>query len=576
MTRIHRSLAIAVSLFALAPASARGAEPARPGAPAQKPKPLSQSLTGGAKADFEAGKLLAGDGDFAGALIKFQSSYDAAKDPRLLWNVAFCQKNLRHYSKVVATLERYLQEGAAALSAQDKKDAQDLIQTIEPFTTKVTLQVNEAGAQIFIDDEPVGTSPLPGPLVLDIGERRLRVEKDNFVKFEKALMVGGSAQTTTNVVLERIVHEGKLIVEAPAGAAVFIDDKEVGHGKVEQTLAAGGHQLRVVAAGMHPYQTEIVVQDKETRQLNVALEAEAAADKPKLRVAVGCADPEPKAPTDGLVVYTDNMEVLPPGPVKSRLSPELGRNVVEYVEYPIDSGKHNLRIVSKNCEALDQSVDVDPVAGALVSGALPSARSILVRGPEGAPGWGRLGLGAWFAGFQSVKENLPETYKQDGYSMTGFSLDAGLVDRWFAAYINYSYATGTYHRETFFVPTYAIPSDVSAKASKLDVRFGPRFPFHYVAFGFGAVAGAEQLNLDPVRTGGVDGVFGVFAEIDIQPLCDWGIFAQGGVDVLTEKDAAAFGTMQFGAFWEPNGRCRLEQSTQLGLKAGNSAPAGAH
>jgi hypothetical protein len=389
-------------------------------------------------------------------------------------------------------------------------------------------------------------------------------------------MVGGSAQTTTNVVLERIVHEGKLIVEAPAGAAVFIDDKEVGKGKVEQTLAAGGHQLRVIASGMHPYQTEIVVQDKETRQLNVALEAEAAADKPKLRVAVGCADPEPKAPTDGLVVYTDNMEVLAPGPVKSRLSPELGRNVVEYVEYPIDSGKHNLRIVSKNCQALDQAVDIDPVAGALVSGALPSDRSVLVRGPEGAPGWGRLGVGAWFAGLQTIKQNVPEDYKQTGFSMTGFSLDAGLVDRWFAAYLNYSYATGSYHRDTFNFPNYAIPTDVSATVSKLDLRFGPRFPFHYVSIGLGILAGVEQLNLDSVRTGGIDGVFGDFLEIDIQPLCDWGIFAQGGADILTEKDAAPFGSVQVGAFWEPNARCRVEQATQLGLKAGNSAPSGAH
>ena len=51
-------------------------------------------------------------------------------------------------------------------------------------------------------------------LVLDIGERRLRVEKENFVKFEKALVVGGSAQTATNVVLEYRVPVKLAAVEA--------------------------------------------------------------------------------------------------------------------------------------------------------------------------------------------------------------------------------------------------------------------------------------------------------------------------------------------------------------------------
>jgi len=40
-------------------------------------KSLSQSLVGSAKADFDAAKTLATDGDYATALIKFQSAYEA-------------------------------------------------------------------------------------------------------------------------------------------------------------------------------------------------------------------------------------------------------------------------------------------------------------------------------------------------------------------------------------------------------------------------------------------------------------------------------------------------------------------
>ncbi len=257
-------------------------------------KPLAQSLTGGAKADYDAAKVLASDGDFAGALIKFQSAYDQSKDPRLLYNIAFCEKNLRHYAKAIAALQRYLAEGTGLLTDKDRKEADGLIQTFQPFTTNATFKVSEDGAQIFVDDAPAGVSPLAAPVVLDIGERHIRVVKDGFKPFEKTLPVGGSAAVAVDVVLEKEVHEGHIVVDAPAGASIVLDGSPPSTGKLDATVPAGGHQLRVTAPGMRPFQSEVVIQDKETRSIQVALEPEAAAEIPKIRVAIGCDGPEPK------------------------------------------------------------------------------------------------------------------------------------------------------------------------------------------------------------------------------------------------------------------------------------------
>jgi hypothetical protein len=548
------------------------AQSANPGPPAQKP--LSQTLTGAAKAAFEAGKLLAGDGDYAGALIKFQSSYDVSKDPRLLWNIAFCQKNLRHYAKVVSLLERYVHEGGSILTPQDRKEAQDLIGTIEPFTTKVTIQVSEPGAAVFLDEELVGTSPLPGPVVLDIGQRHLVVQKPGFVKYEGDLLVGGSAEASKRVELSREVHEGKVIIETPPAASIFVDGKLVGTGKAEVTLAEGGHELQVTAPGMRPYQSEMLVKEKETRQINIALEAVAVAApvKPKLRVSVGCADLEPKGPAEGLTVYTDGMEVLAPGPVKSRLDPNVGKNVLEYVEYPIDAGKHQLRIVTKGCKPIDQPVDVDPIAGALVSGVLPSNKPLLLRGPEGSPGTWRVGLGAWIPGAATINDSMPDTYSANMGALAGVTVDGGVVSRWFAAYLNVSFAQGTFTRTTFQAVD-MLPSSASATWSQYSVRFGPRFPFHSVALGLEGSLGSQQLNIQDLRTGKTDFVAGAYVELDVQPLCDWGVFATGGVQIASWDNASAFGLLQIGAFWEPNYRCRVEQSTPIGLKADVHPPA---
>jgi len=526
-----------------------------------KPKPLSQSLAGAAKADFEAAKLLANDRDFAGALIKFQSAYEASKDPRILWNVAFCQKNLRHYAKVVTTLKRYIAEGGALLSAGDKNDAQELIATIEPFTTRATIHVSQDGAQVFVDDELVGTSPLANALVLDIGERHLRIIKDGSRTYEKALIVGGGAELTVDVALEKEVHEGKLIVDAPPGAIIFVDDKQVAVGKAEQAVASGGHQLRVTAPGMRPYQTEINVQDRETRSLNVVLEPLAQGEKPNLRVAVGCADTEPKGPEDGLVVNIDGPEVLPPGPVKKRTD-ESGKNVVEHVEYPIAAGPHTIRVRIADCKAADQAIDVDPIKGADVSGALESSKFILFRGPQGSPGWFRASLGLWMAG-GDARQSAPEQYSTHGLGVAGVAMEVGIVDRWFGLYVNGAYGSGSFTRDTYGTH-YALPSSANATWEQLRMRFGPRFPFHLVAIGFGPTVGIQELDLDQVRTGKPSAIFGGFAEIDVQPLCDWGLFALGSAEKPSDDDQGAAG-LQIGVFWEPNARCRRERATTFGL-----------
>ena len=569
MTRAARRRArwsaavIACSGVAFVTAPARAQVPGKDVASGPAPKSLSQTLKGPAKADFDAARLLAGDGDYAGALIKFKSAYEASKDPRLLWNVAFCQKNLRHYSKVIATLQRYLDEGSATLTPKDKQEAHDLITTIEPFTTRATFAVSEDGAQIFVDDEPVGTSPLAAPVVLDIGERKVRVVEDGFRPYERQLVVGGSADVHVEVTLEKEVHEGTLLVEAPAGASIFLDDQPIGTGKSERTLASGGHQLRVTAPNMRAYLTEVVIQDKETRSLNVILEPAAPTERPMLRVAVGCGDAVPRAPEADLVVGADGPDVLSPGPVKRRWSEQDRANVVEYVEYPIPPGPHTIRVSITDCAAREQGIVVDPVKGASISGALESNRFILVRGPEGTPGPFRAAVGTWLAS-AGVSDSAPEAYTRHGVAVSGAVAEVGAVVRWFAVYLDGAYGAGSLTRSSFNTH-YALPSTAHVTWDQLVLRFGPRFPFHTVSLGFGPLVGVEEVDVAQVRTGVKAAVLGAYGEIDVAPLCDWGVFAQGGAQKPTNDDDAS-ASFQFGVFFAPNPRCRTERRTQYGLR----------
>src|SRR5262245_47826453 len=115
LTRLHRSLALGVCLcFSASSALAQN----RPPAPANAP--LSQSLSGMARVEYEVGKILYADGDFASVALKFQCAYEESSDPRLLWNIAVVEKNLCRYVRVYTLIECYLSEGVVKLTPKNK------------------------------------------------------------------------------------------------------------------------------------------------------------------------------------------------------------------------------------------------------------------------------------------------------------------------------------------------------------------------------------------------------------------------------------------------------------------------
>jgi len=245
------------------------------------PKPLAETLPADAKADYDAAKVAYGDKDYANASLKFKAAYDKSKDPRLLWNVANCEKQLRHYAKVRALLKRYLAEGGELINEKDRADADEVLKAIDPFIASITIHVNEPGAEVYVEDELVGTSPLPGTVDVDLGSRKVRVKKAGFKEETTTIAVGGDKPVTVEVKIVVEVHEGKLTVKAPEGASIVLDGQSKGTTTWTGMVSGGGHTLRVSAAGRTTYQAEVSVQEGGERTIDVVLDPLAAPVAPK-------------------------------------------------------------------------------------------------------------------------------------------------------------------------------------------------------------------------------------------------------------------------------------------------------
>jgi hypothetical protein len=244
------------------------------------PASLAESLTGAALTEYEAARLLYQDGDYHGARLKFERAHELSGDPRLLWNMAAADKNLRRYASVLRLLDRYLAEGGARVSDEDRADAQALIRTVQAFVARVTVKVDQPDAEISIDGEAVGRSPMEQPILVDMGTRRLRVSKPGFREFEESRKLSGNEEITIEVALVEQRAEGTLRVVAGVGDVIRVDGKLVGRGQWEGKLPSGTHSLSVTAPGKLPYQTDVIVSTGQLVTSRVSLESEPRAADP--------------------------------------------------------------------------------------------------------------------------------------------------------------------------------------------------------------------------------------------------------------------------------------------------------
>jgi hypothetical protein len=173
---------------------------------------------------------------------------------------------------MLVTLERYRSEAGATLSESERQTVDELLSTARLLVGRVEVQVNEPGATIAVDDESIGTSPLPEPFYADQGARRIRVTKPGFKEVTRTEQVAGGSELNLRIDLKRELHRGTLVVEAGPHDIILIDGKRVGQGRWTGEVASGRHSVRVTAPDRVPHQEEVTVDDEKRRRVAVKLE----------------------------------------------------------------------------------------------------------------------------------------------------------------------------------------------------------------------------------------------------------------------------------------------------------------
>ncbi len=173
-----------------------------------RPQPArAQAAVSAAEAEaeqrFRRGLDLYKDGDFAQALIEMKRAHSLAPNYRVLFNIGQVHFQLGEYADALKTFEKYLADGGAEIASDKQEAVRQDIAKLRLRVGRIEVETKAAGADVSVDDVPIGKTPL-ADLLVTAGRRRVTVTQ--------------AGQTVTRVVEVAGGEVAKVVIDFDAAA----------------------------------------------------------------------------------------------------------------------------------------------------------------------------------------------------------------------------------------------------------------------------------------------------------------------------------------------------------------------
>lgn len=274
--RVFATVVAALALRTLAAPTGAQAQPAPKPADKPAPKPADAKPVdvkpGDAKAFLAEGDKAAKAKDWAKALSSYEAANKAEPSEAALGGFANAQYQLKREGEAYVAYAEWLEKYGDKASADKKARAKTRLKELEKKTGSLTLTVNEPGASIAIDGRAVGTSPPASPLRLSPGARQVRVEKDGFLPFDRALSVVAGGTHSIDVKLEAQSAKGRLVVKEKTGQSlrVLVDNVDVGEAPWTGDVEPGLHEITGRSATLAAVPEQLQVERGKSYEIELA------------------------------------------------------------------------------------------------------------------------------------------------------------------------------------------------------------------------------------------------------------------------------------------------------------------
>ena len=211
--------------------------------------------------------------NYDAALVEFERVYDLLDGYPLryfvLFNIGQCHERLFRYDQALAYYQRYLQEGGP--EAEDRATVEATIRALEGLLGTVVVTSNIEGAEVWIDDRRVGTSP--GSFRVPSGGHVVELRSEGYSPARAEATVAARREVSIELVLEALgadhgLHPalfvaGAGLTLASLGVAIgFWVDALVQHdAAVARSVRTDGSQYELVPEDLDAIGRSVVIGD---------------------------------------------------------------------------------------------------------------------------------------------------------------------------------------------------------------------------------------------------------------------------------------------------------------------------
>lgn len=251
-----------------------------------------ESSNSDAREAFELGTKLVKEERWAEALAAFERASATRPHATTTFNVAFCLRALGRYTaasrafrqalvrdKTSHELAGPLVEDARAFEAEMSAAIGRVTLVVDPVDATVSIDGRSLvaeGTALFLGGEDVDGAPLPagkGTVVLDPGRHLVTLSHAGYARASTAITVAGGARFEKRLDLARL--PATLGIDStPSGAAVRIENIDVGLTPVTVERPPGSYHVALLQAGYRPYETTMKVAPGQHADVRAALTRE--------------------------------------------------------------------------------------------------------------------------------------------------------------------------------------------------------------------------------------------------------------------------------------------------------------
>jgi hypothetical protein len=120
---------------------------------------------------FRRGVEFYGEANYSGALVEFKRAYALVPSSASLYDVGEVQFQLQDYAAALQTFTKFLAEFGPNESRRAAVEAN--VQLLSTRVGRLRVATVPNGADVTVDDEPVGKTPLAEPRMVSVGHRKL-------------------------------------------------------------------------------------------------------------------------------------------------------------------------------------------------------------------------------------------------------------------------------------------------------------------------------------------------------------------------------------------------------------------